>query len=142
MQTLNAPASSSSEPPGPRPRTPVSLAISHDNGNTWIWPAVLFQTVLDHFQTYLNPEGVQIFALQLFGLRCQADRSGDKSSPAQARLRRRRLFQLRQDRRNGHAPCILLLWSKGAVAESSRKLNVPRRRDFSDIQSRDKVRKE
>jgi hypothetical protein len=43
--------------PGPRPRTPVSLAVSPDNGNTWLWPAVLSQTVLDHFQAYLTQKG-------------------------------------------------------------------------------------
>lgn len=43
--------------PGPQPRTPVYLAVSNDNGKTWWWPAVVSQTVLDHFQAYLTQKG-------------------------------------------------------------------------------------
>ncbi len=42
---------------GPQPRTPVYLAVSPDNGTTWLWPAVLSQTVLNDFQTYLTRKG-------------------------------------------------------------------------------------
>ncbi len=84
--------------PGRSPHPPN--APGANIGGTWMVPAVLSQTVLDHFYAYLTPEGLQVFARQLFGLRYQADRSGDTSGPAQARLRGRRLLQLRQDRRD------------------------------------------
>ena len=43
--------------PGPIPRSPYSLAASADGGITWMYPAVLSQTVLDHFQAYLTQKG-------------------------------------------------------------------------------------
>jgi hypothetical protein len=43
--------------PGPMPRTPISLAASTDGGKTWMYPAVLSQTVLDRFYAYLNQKG-------------------------------------------------------------------------------------
>jgi hypothetical protein len=43
--------------PGPQPRSPFSLASSVDGGRTWTYPAVLSQTVLDHFYAYLTQKG-------------------------------------------------------------------------------------
>lgn len=43
--------------PGPVPRTPVTLASSVDGGKTWMYPAVLSQSVLDRFQAYLSQKG-------------------------------------------------------------------------------------
>ena len=43
--------------PGPIPKSPFSLAASADGGKTWTYPAVLSQTVLDHFYTYLTQKG-------------------------------------------------------------------------------------
>jgi hypothetical protein len=43
--------------PGPMPHTPMTLASSVDGGKTWMYPAVLSQSVLDHFQAYLTQKG-------------------------------------------------------------------------------------
>src|ERR1700676_4840498 len=42
--------------PGPPPPSPLSPA-TRDGGGTWMYPAVLPQTVLDHFQAYLTQKG-------------------------------------------------------------------------------------
>ena len=48
--------------PGPRPGTPMAPAYTPDSGKTWLWPAVLSQTVLDHFQAYLTQKGYKFLA--------------------------------------------------------------------------------
>ena len=42
---------------GSRPGSPYSPAYTVDEGKTWLYPAVLSQTVLDHFQAYLTQKG-------------------------------------------------------------------------------------
>jgi len=43
--------------PSNQKRGPYSPAYTVDGGKTWLWPAVLSQSVLDHFQAYLTQKG-------------------------------------------------------------------------------------